>query len=57
MLPIAEYLPQQNPHAFSACLFVAYYKLEDCQFEPYNFYDESGNLINLNTPVEKEIIL
>jgi hypothetical protein len=33
------------------------YKLEDCQFERYNFYDERGNLIKLNTPVEKEKIL
>ncbi|MNK29752.1 hypothetical protein D3C87_481540 [compost metagenome] len=33
------------------------YKLEDCQFERYNFYDEAGNLISLNTPLEKERIL
>ncbi|MBV8327737.1 hypothetical protein [Chryseobacterium sp.] len=33
------------------------YKLEDCQFERYNFYDETGNLIQPNTPIEKEKIL
>ncbi|WP_284464132.1 hypothetical protein [Chryseobacterium sp.] len=33
------------------------YKLEDCQFERYNFYDETGNLIKSNTSVEKEKIL
>ncbi|WP_262151760.1 hypothetical protein [Chryseobacterium foetidum] len=33
------------------------YELKDCQFERYNFYDDMGNIVKSNTPVESSEIL
>nr|WP_314499560.1 hypothetical protein [uncultured Chryseobacterium sp.] len=33
------------------------YKLEDCKFERYNFYDDKGNMVKINTAVESDQIL
>ncbi|MGQ7856654.1 hypothetical protein ACUN24_20645 [Pedobacter sp. WC2501] len=33
------------------------YELKDCQFERYNYYDDMGNIVKSNTPVESSEIL
>lgn len=43
-----EYLTFKNGEKF---------RLQDCLFERYNFYDDSGNLIKKNTPVDKDKVL